>query len=478
MNKDTKLVYSDWVDSQIEDFINKYQASGVALRVDFRNLCSKWMWAKRSDAYTHYLHRYPAKLLPYIPIFFQSSSLPRNDIVLDPFAGTGTVGLESIIHFVHPRDCYLIEINPLARLISSAKVTPINPQEIEEKLSRLTRIIANNCSSKRELPQFPGIDFWFRKEAQIGLARVRDSIETLNADLAVKDFFWACYSATIRDMSRADPKVGPPVILSPKKFPKEQERMIQNKLEQKSGFEATTLFKGVAYRNIKRMQEFWDVMQKLPSNNKAQVVGQDARKLTIAPYLGKGYLNTSENMPIKNDSIGMVITSPPYINAQKYTRTTKFELWWLGLIEDNAHALIEFDKQLIGTERVPFNEYSEVKPVGNVTADELIQKVYDIEPLKAGIISQYFRDMRMALGEITRVLQRGGYLVLVVGNNLVFKQQVPNNQILAEIAHEEGLIIKAMLVDEIRSRGLITKRHETAGMILDEWIVLLQKPDL
>jgi hypothetical protein len=35
---------------------------------DFRNACNKWV--KRSDKYTHSIHRYPAKLIPYIPIFF------------------------------------------------------------------------------------------------------------------------------------------------------------------------------------------------------------------------------------------------------------------------------------------------------------------------------------------------------------------------------------------------------------------------
>jgi ubiquinone/menaquinone biosynthesis C-methylase UbiE len=84
--------------------------------------------------------------------------------------------------------------------------------------------------------------------------------------------------------------------------------------------------------------------------------------------------------------------------------------------------------------------------------------------------------MRLALREIKRVLRPEGYCILVIGNNIIFKRVMPNNQILAEIAQEEGFELKTMLVDEIRSRGLITKRHETAGMIADEWIILLQNP--
>ena len=147
-----------------------------------------------------------------------------------------------------------------------------------------------------------------------------------------------------------------------------------------------------------------------------------------------------------DNSIGMVITSPPYINAQKYARTTKFELWWLELIEESEESLVDFARQLIGTERVLHDEYAELTPVGNATADVLLQHIFDIKPRRAGIVSQYFRDMRLALREIKRVLRPEGYCVLVIGNNVIFKQVMPNNQILSEIAQEEGFELKAMLV--------------------------------
>jgi len=279
-------------------------------------------------------------------------------------------------------------------------------------------------------------------------------------------------------MSRADPKVSPPVRLSAKKFPGTQEAVVKTKLAQKRRFEAPTLFRKAVKRNIERMQELWSVSDRTRSSKTVQVVGSDARNLTRSPYIGKGRLDTTQSRPLMDNSIGMVITSPPYINAQKYTRTTKFELWWLELIKESAEALGNFDRQLIGTERVPYDEYVEITAVGNTTADALLQQIFDIESLRAGIVSKYFNDMRLALREVKRVLRPEGYCILVVGNNAIFKQVIPNNQILAEMAQEEGFELEAMLVDKIRSRGLITKRHETASMIADEWIILLRKPAL
>jgi len=474
----TNEATTEWVDATIDDFVAQYKRTGLPQRVSFRSLCAYWPWAKRSDVYTHFLHRYPAKLLPYIPTFFLSSSLVGDDEpILDPFAGTGTVGLESITHLVHPRDCQLIEINPLARLISSAKTTPIDPTLLRKRFADLSRLM-REYDKEPIIPQFPGIDFWFRQRAQEGLAKVRSCIEDLDASVPEKDFFWACYSSIIRDMSRADPRVAPPVRLSAKKFPPAQKTIAKKKLAQKQRFEAPTLFRKAIRRNIERMQELWDILSYMKSNKTTQVIGHDARNLTYASYIGKGHLDATQSRPLMDNSIGMVITSPPYINAQKYTRTTRFELWWLELIEESAEALASFDRQLIGTERVPYDEYVELTPVGNATADALLQQIFDIEPLRAGIVSTYFNDIRLALTEMKRVLRPEGYCILVVGNNIIFKQVIPNNQILAEIAQEEGFELKAMLVDRIRSRGLITKRHETAGIIADEWVILLQKPAL
>jgi DNA modification methylase len=464
---------TDWVDEQLLRFFSEYEHTGAPYRVSFRNLCSNWPWAKRSDVYTHYMHRYPAKLLPYIPIFFLSSSLARDDTILDPFAGTGTVAVEAIVHFTHPRDCKLVEINPLARLISAAKTTPLDPEILEKKAVELFVIIDKLKVSDVKIPQFPGIDFWFRKDAQINLAVIRSSIEFLEASFQEKDFFWACYSSIIRDMSRADPKVSPPVLMTSDKFVGDYKGKIQKKIEQKNHYDAYPVYKEVIYKNINRIRMLWDTWQNC--GKRAIVVGHDARVLTESPYLGKGTLDITKENQLPDNSIGMVITSPPYINAQKYTRTTKFELWWLGLLEETTEALINYDKKLVGTERIAIKEYSELRTIGNKSADSCIEKIYDTDRLKAGIVSKYFTDMKASLKEIKRVLKPNGYCVLVIGNNFVSKQSIPNNQILSELAMAEGLIPKAMLVDEIRSRGLITKRHETAGMIADEWVLLMQK---
>jgi len=84
--------------------------------------------------------------------------------------------------------------------------------------------------------------------------------------------------------------------------------------------------------------------------------------------------------------------------------------------------------------------------------------------------------MRVCFANFFRVLKAGGHFVVVVGNNRVLSYRVPNHRILADLAVEEGFKIKLMLVDEIKSRGLMTKRNTTADVIPDEWIIVFEKP--
>ncbi|GAH48113.1 unnamed protein product, partial [marine sediment metagenome] len=76
------------------------------------------------------------------------------------FAGTGTVLLESIVHPYLKRNAIGVEINPLGRLISKVKTTPLDDEELRSEAARLFRRIAN-FNGDINIPDFPNRDFWF-----------------------------------------------------------------------------------------------------------------------------------------------------------------------------------------------------------------------------------------------------------------------------------------------------------------------------
>jgi len=469
----TPETIAEWVDTQLMMSKRQYETTGCARSVSFRALCSHWPWAKRSDVFTHLAHRYPAKLLAYIPIFMLSGSYASSeDIVLDPFAGTGTVLLESLTHPHFSRTCYGVEISPLARLIAKVKTTPLNPELLRSEADYLYSLI-KQFQGKPDVAEFPNRDFWFRKKVQADLARVITCIDRMDALPAVRDFFRVCLSSIIRDLSWADPKVAPPVKLNSAKFPRQQRDTIERLIAKKSGASVLIYFRAAVEKNIARMSKLFSAVSLLGPNTSAEIIWDDARSVRKGRYIENGEIDKNNSTKL-DGKVGLVITSPPYINAQKYIRTTKFELWWLNL--ETEKSLPELDKQMIGTERVYFDEYKELMPVENKKADQLLKSIFKKSRERAAIVSRYFREMREVMATGHRLLKPGGYFVLVVGDNTVTDKTVRNHEILAEIAQEKGrFTLESILVDSIRSRGLITKRHETAGVIPEEWVLVLKK---
>ena len=140
----TNEATTEWVDALIDDFVAQYERTGLPQRVNFRSLCAYWPWAKRSDVYTHFLHRYPAKLLPYIPTFFLSSSLASDDeTILDPFAGTGMTGIAAL---KHGRRAILIDISPFATFLAYNHCVSVDLRTFQHTLNRIISAVDGEVS--------------------------------------------------------------------------------------------------------------------------------------------------------------------------------------------------------------------------------------------------------------------------------------------------------------------------------------------
>jgi len=399
-----------------------------------------------------------------------SSICPSNATVLDPFAGSGTVLLEGMLQ---GHRVLGVEINPIARLIAEVKTTVFNTNSLQEAAEAIIKSISSSTYDL-EIPDFPNRDLWFSKEVQKGLAKVKAGIETFQ-DESLRDFFWVCYSSMVRRVALADPRISPPVVLKPEKFDSNSPRYkkVSQMVEERKNADVEILFTSTVQEFIKRFRRLEEASQEQELGS-AELVWDDALDLSMAPMKEKGLLDKTAAREFPADSVDLVITSPPYMNAQKYARSLRLEWYWLGLgSHDELRAM---DASMIGTERLTRDEYAELKTVGHAVADELIENVFSRDKHRARLMANYFDDMRTSFTELFRVIKPGGHFVIVVGNNRVFSYRIPNHQILADLAMQRGFEIKLMVVDEIKSRGLMTKRNTTADIIPAEWIIVFEKP--
>jgi DNA modification methylase len=182
-------------------------------------------------------------------------------------------------------------------------------------------------------------------------------------------------------------------------------------------------------------------------------------------------LRKRKAVKFRSNSIGLIITSPPYITAQKYVRTTKFELLWLGMLETDE--INELDKTIIGTEKISLRD--DIEETGIVAIDVLCKKIKEVSIERALMTNRYFLDMKKVLKNMFRVLKKNRKAVMIVGDNKVCGHEVKTHELLAQIGQHMGFELDLIMKDKIRSRGMITSRHKNGGLIENEYVVVLSK---
>lgn len=406
----------------------------------------------RRDIATHWIHWYPAKMFHRIPsVFLETVNLPSEATILDPFCGSGTVLLEANLRGYHAVG---IDVNPLARLISQVKTTPINPDDLKCQLA----VILRQALLSRDLPDPQAtLDYWISAPARIGIHRLSNAIRQI-VDVDCRAFFVVALSSIIRRVSLADPAIPPLVRLREERAEMAGIRYQKALQEAKSTTTSSVYdtFVNAATSNIQRMSEL-EGLRKTLGQSQVSATGEEAAQTGLL-----------------HESVDAVITSPPYCGSQKYVRSLKLELLISGCQEEEIR---EIDRRTLGTEAVS----AKTTPIGDlligdVYADQVIRDVYATNPVRARIVSEYSSYLFALARECCRVLRPGGHLLVTFGRSTVAGIPFKVDCVFSHASQEVGLTVVATLVDSIPSRGLLTRRHTSAGRIDHEYIVWLRRP--
>ena len=405
----------------------------------------------RRDFATHWIHWYPAKMFHRIPsVFLDNVELPVQAKIVDPFCGSGTVLLEANLRGY---DAIGIDINPLARLISRVKTTPIDPDKLRGQFVRLLQR-AKHFRSK-SAPQRT-LDTWLSGPARNGVHRLLRAISETPDDVC-KDFFLITLTSIVRQVSLADPAI-PPLVRLREERARSAGPRYRNALLRSQSITTSSVysaFSKAANANIMRMAEFYALRSELGCTRLSQ--GD-----TDAAHTG-----------LPDTSVDAIITSPPYCGSQKYVRSVKLELILSGSKQDDLRCL---DRNTMGTEAVPSGSIplSQLK-TGDGFVDNLIRKVYGVNAIRAYMAYDYSRQLSEFAKECQRVLRPGGQLLVTLGRSTLAGVPFPADQVFVRACQKVGLEFIATLVDPIPSRGLLTQRHHTSNRIDHEYIVWMRR---
>jgi DNA modification methylase len=406
-----------------------FKIAVLSLTVD-----NSWSFEELTPSQTSYIshsyHRYPAKFIPQLAArVILENSLP-GDLVCDPFMGSATTLVEAI---VHDRKAHGTDINPVASLIARAKTTPIAPlllnKEVEEILRDLHFIIETDQKQTR-LIDYRGkrfeiktldhqrIDYWFPEKQKHDLAIILSRINAVK-DPRIRDFLLCGFSNILKLCSRWLMKSVKPTI--------DKDKMIAD---------AYKAFATQVRRMVKKNEGFF------------MLVGHKQIECIVDNMDGR-------RMNLKNNSVTLIVTSPPYVTSYEYADLHQLSALWL----EYARNLPEFRKGFIGSiqkENGPRELYSRL-------GKETVEKLHEINKREANGVAQYFYEMQECFEEMYRVLKEGGRAVIVVGDTDLRKVKIQNASVFIETTEAIGFKKHDIILRPIPSKILPLTRDEKTG---------------
>lgn len=188
---------------------------------DFDSLDADETWSFRNESrepQQQHLHTAitdtPAKFIPQIVDKLIQQYTNPGDLVVDPFGGCGTTLVESKLN---GRTSIGFDINPIAKLITQTKITPIDPLVLQRSDDQF--LAAYNNSPTHRINHHPRIAYWFDDKTLIELNRIYSAINKIS-DASSKRFYLCAFSHILKNSSRWLMKSIKPTIDKNKKIPR------------------------------------------------------------------------------------------------------------------------------------------------------------------------------------------------------------------------------------------------------------------
>lgn len=410
-----------------------------------------------TTAFTHGFHKYPAKFIPLIPRWCIVKYLPNGGgTVLDPFCGSGTTLVESILS---GNNSIGVDIDALSCLISKVKTTPLKSSKLDEITHWLIQAI-KNTSNGNFTPATNNINHWFTKDAITKLSNIRSNIDDITnvfgnskTVVDIKEFLLICFSSIIRRASKADNESQKTYVSHTKhKNPEEVYKLFFQHLE---------YFKT-------RIDEFTNHVSK---NVKSSIINSDS-KLFFKDKFAK-------------NRIDLVITSPPYIKAIDYIYNQMVELFWIGdLFDLQTQPLQNSKKNLyIGSKHFHKIDYEGFNPMETRISipylDEKIINVFRMDNKNGHkhsfLTYKYFQDMEDHFKNIRPILKSGTKYIMVVGDSTVSNIFFNTSNYLVDIAKRNGFALINRWGYQIKNRYMRFDRKGRGGIINIDWVLVFEK---
>ena len=407
---------------------------------------------KRSNM--HSFHRYYGKLIPAIPATFIKEFSKENDLIFDPFVGSGTTAVEALLN---NRNFVGVEINPLSANIARIKTQKLSTPMLKNLNEEILHLIRskNYDTISFEPPYLLNRDHWFKDYVQNDLliinAAINDYFENIIDDFPEKNsyklFYQMTLSAILKNVSNCDTR---------HVFPGVSKRIRKLEEEGKNDKNVIASFE----RGIKKRAEYYSDYD---TNCTASIILSDSTNLNLEGLKNK---------------VDLIITNPPYISSVRYIETLKIEMYWMEYI----HSLDEYNtlaNKMLGNDKIKKSEYQELEYTDYDQINTLINEMSLLDMKSAKIIGTFFNQMEKVISNMAYVLKPGGKAVIKISDSKMKKKTIKTGEFISLIASKHGFDLVDVFLDEINnnSRSLTTARNTYSDIITHDYILIWEKKE-
>ncbi|WP_295095385.1 DNA methyltransferase [Ruminococcus sp.] len=373
---------------------------------------------------------------------FDEYGLDKNSVVCDPFCGAGTTlavakvkGMKSIG----------FEVNPFAAFITKVKTEDYTQKDIasfKKLLSELEQIVLRN---DLPLPENEYLKRIFESEMLTIQLNIRDFIRNAPESKAKSLLFFA-WICTLEECS----------------------------LYRKAGNGLKIKRKPPEYPQGSAFQFAYDRIF-----SKAQSMIEDYSEEDNGP-VPKLFVESVTNLEanVEQESIDLILFSPPYANCFDYTKIYYLELWFGEFVNSTGdQKKIRMNSLRSHCHATWPDRYTNFNlPELNDQILPLLREQKLWTNRIPDMLNGYFADMEEALRQMYKTLKIGGHCSIVVSNSAYAGIIIPTDVFLAMIAEKIGFKVNEIAVERlIITSSQQYKKTEHIRKYLRESIVKLEK---
>jgi DNA modification methylase len=384
----------------------------------------------------HKIHPYPAMLHPLLVDYLIKKYAEEDDVIFDPFCGSGVTLLQSSINGY---ESIGFDINPLALLIAKVKTNKYDINELKKECEEFKKSVLSN--KKFDIPTIHNINYWYAKDVIEDLGRIRAVLK--NKKYKYQDFFIVNFAYICRKQS----------LTRNGEF--KRYRVKEDKVKK---FENKV---------FEKMFDHIDAMIDVFS------------KLDIPRKEARSILANSEKKISPKIKYDLVITSPPYGDSRTtvaYGQYTSFGSDWTDDLNSYGGNDYKVDKESIGKVGLLNTELLKYKILTNI-----LKKIRKIDAKRSEEVLYFYNGYYNVIKNAMNNLGKKGRVCFVVGNRTVKGYQIPMDQITASFFEGLGLQFEHIFVRDILNKIMPSQNSPSNKIgvklqtMLKEYIVVFRK---